>query len=257
MSDIKLVLTDVDDTIALQMQHTVTDNVRQCVIDMENNGVTVAAVTGRAYAHAKELMKVLGIEGPCVFDGGASVYDTVSEEVLWKQWLEADVVREIVEHVLPQSSDLIYAPDYAIVKASKTDPNLINEAAPFVFTMIHDKYDAHLLAKGLQNIPNVSFHVMKGIHADTGATSMAIQVTHKLADKFHGVEALRNIVGIPIEHTLGIGDGINDLPLFENSGIRVAMGNAGDALKEKADFITETVHNDGFVIAINRYVLNK
>ena len=39
------------------------------------------------------------------------------------------------------------------------------------------------------------------------------------------------------EEIVAIGDAQNDLPMFEQAGIRLAMSNAVDELKEKADEI--------------------
>ena len=89
----------------------------------------------------------------------------------------------------------------------------------------------------------------------TDSLLTAIQVTHVAATKFHGVEALRKIVGINKEHSMAIGDGNNDLPLFRNAALKIAMGNATDLLKADADYIVGSVDEDGFAQAIDRFVL--
>jgi hypothetical protein len=70
------------------------------------------------------------------------------------------------------------------------------------------------------------------------------------------VEALRNITHSLKEQTLAIGDGSNDLSLFQNAGFRVAMGNASDELKDAADYVVGSVDEDGFAEAMDRFVLN-
>ena len=52
-----------------------------------------------------------------------------------------------------------------------------------------------------------------------------------------------------------IGDQNNDIELLKAGGIKVAMGNGTPELKECADFITDTVDNDGFVKAVNKFVI--
>ena len=56
------------------------------------------------------------------------------------------------------------------------------------------------------------------------------------------------------EETLTIGDHNNDIELLLAGGIKVAMGNATEELKSVADFVTDTVDNDGFVKAIEKFV---
>ena len=44
------------------------------------------------------------------------------------------------------------------------------------------------------------------------------------------------------------GDGPNDMEIFDYVGLKIAMGNAVPELKEKADFVTKTVEEDGIFI---------
>jgi hydroxymethylpyrimidine pyrophosphatase-like HAD family hydrolase len=83
----------------------------------------------------------------------------------------------------------------------------------------------------------------------------AIQVTHESADKYHGVQNLLRLNGVSPEHVMAIGDGNNDLPLFESAALRVAVGNATERLKTAADEVVGTVTEDGFAEAIERFVL--
>jgi hydroxymethylpyrimidine pyrophosphatase-like HAD family hydrolase len=54
---------------------------------------------------------------------------------------------------------------------------------------------------------------------------------------------------------IGVGDGHNDLPLFEACGFRVAMGNADEELKKLADYIAPSVEDDGIVDVIEKFIL--
>ena len=54
---------------------------------------------------------------------------------------------------------------------------------------------------------------------------------------------------------MAFGDGENDISMIEKAGMGVAMGNAGDFLKEKADYVTLSNEESGVAYAINRFVL--
>lgn len=41
------------------------------------------------------------------------------------------------------------------------------------------------------------------------------------------------------------GDGVNDISMFQNSDLCIAMGNAAPELKQIADYVTDSVENDG------------
>jgi hydroxymethylpyrimidine pyrophosphatase-like HAD family hydrolase len=66
---------------------------------------------------------------------------------------------------------------------------------------------------------------------------------------------LSEFYGWKKDEVLAIGDGLNDIPLFEAAGTRVAMGNAYDVLKTMADDITLDVENGGVAAAIAKYLL--
>ena len=68
---------------------------------------------------------------------------------------------------------------------------------------------------------------------------------------------LQKYWGISEDETLTIGDQNNDIALLKSGGIKIAMGNATDELKKIADDITDTVENDGFVKAMEKYCLSK
>lgn len=56
---------------------------------------------------------------------------------------------------------------------------------------------------------------------------------------------MADYLGLNIDETMAFGDGGNDISIIKKAGIGVAMGNAGDNLKEVADYITTSVDEDG------------
>ena len=59
-----------------------------------------------------------------------------------------------------------------------------------------------------------------------------------------------NAYGISKEDSCSVGDGENDISMFEACGKNVAMGNAVDSLKQRADYITSDIDADGLEEAI-------
>ena len=71
--------------------------------------------------------------------------------------------------------------------------------------------------------------------------------------KDKGMDAILAHFNIPLEETMAFGDGENDLPMLRHAGIGVAMGNAGDLVKAEADYITDSVDEDGIVTALRHF----
>ena len=87
------------------------------------------------------------------------------------------------------------------------------------------------------------------------SSGTSMEITHPDAQKGIALEALCNLLNIPPENTLALGDSGNDESMLKKAGIGVAMGNAPDFIKAAADAVTETNDHDGAAIAIERYAL--
>lgn len=63
--------------------------------------------------------------------------------------------------------------------------------------------------------------------------------------KGNAVAAVLRHYGFSKDEAIAFGDGHNDIEMLEAVGIGVAMGNAKDEVKAKADFVCQSVENDG------------
>ena len=83
-----------------------------------------------------------------------------------------------------------------------------------------------------------------------------LDVTHPRANKGTAVLALAEHLGIPTHAIATIGDGRNDMAMFAQAGLSIAMGNAEPEVKEAADLVMAlTNEQDGFAAAIERHLL--
>ena len=82
-----------------------------------------------------------------------------------------------------------------------------------------------------------------------------ISVSSANGHKGTGVLALANHFGIPLAHTIAIGDNLNDLEMLKIAGLSIAMENAEPAVKDAADVITLSNLQSGVARAIKQYVL--
>ena len=55
------------------------------------------------------------------------------------------------------------------------------------------------------------------------------------------------------QETMAFGDGENDIEMLEAAGIGIAMGNADDIVKKSADYVTDSVDDDGIGKALRHF----
>ncbi|MNI95067.1 putative phosphatase [compost metagenome] len=77
----------------------------------------------------------------------------------------------------------------------------------------------------------------------------------KKASKTSAIEFLCNKLNIEKEEVIAIGDNYNDMDMLQYAGVGIAMGNAPDIVKKKADDITSTNDEDGVAKALEKYFL--
>jgi Cof subfamily protein (haloacid dehalogenase superfamily) len=71
--------------------------------------------------------------------------------------------------------------------------------------------------------------------------------------KASGLQHVCKELGVDSTDVLAIGDGRNDLEMLEWAGRGVAMGQAVEEVRAAADFVTDSVHEDGAAAEINRW----
>lgn len=252
MADYKLILTDLDGTLVLPEQYDVSERVQAAIRQAQTRGVTICVVTGRPYEMCEQVFKALRLEGPCVLDGGATIADVTTGEIVWSQWLEADQVKEVIRLFEPHAASIAVGSTMTVQRPGEIDLVAITEPMSQVWANIPQEIADELEAT-INKLPGVIAHVNPEPGGAKGR--MGIQATHHHADKSYGVEQLLQMLGLPPQAVIAIGDGNNDIPLFRHSGLKIAVGNATDKLKALADQQVAPVYEDGFAEMVERFIL--
>jgi len=82
-------------------------------------------------------------------------------------------------------------------------------------------------------------------------------VTHPDANKGTVVTTLSKLLSVPTGEIATIGDMPNDVLMFRNSGLSIAMGNASQEVQAQADVVTASYDDEGFAKAVERFVLRR
>jgi len=82
-----------------------------------------------------------------------------------------------------------------------------------------------------------------------------LDITAIEADKGKALARLAQRLGISLEQTAALGDGHNDMAMFREAGLAIAMGQAAEDVREAADEVTASNEEDGVALAIERFIL--
>ena len=129
-----------------------------------------------------------------------------------------------------------------------------------------DDFGAALDAAGKIVGVSEDFDLLKSVEAEARAifgdeASVArsqpyyLDFTHPLANKGVALTEFCGLLAVPSEEIAVIGDGGNDVAMFERAGLAIAMGNASEDVQRAADLVTASNEQDGFARAIDRFIV--
>lgn len=259
---IKLIATDIDGTI-LKHNFKFNQEVKDCIKKLTNNGIKVVLVTGRMHSAADYIAEELCLETPIVsYQGGLIKH---KNKILYEKNLNPKYAKEIIQWAKKNNIHLnLYMNDKLYVE--KENPTIRRYTGELLVGFKVQSFEElkldrinKLLAIDFEDENKVTMwqdylstkyedlHVVK-------STPYFCEICHQHAKKSDAVDFLREYWALEKEEIMTIGDQNNDIALLSAGGIKVAMGNATEELKEVADYVTDTVGNNGFVKAVEKFV---
>lgn len=89
----------------------------------------------------------------------------------------------------------------------------------------------------------------------TSSRSFMYDVSGSGIDKGSALQRGMDYFGIDRERVCVMGDYYNDVPMFQEAGLSIAMGNAPEEVRQKADKTVSSNNEDGVAEAIEKYLL--
>jgi Cof subfamily protein (haloacid dehalogenase superfamily) len=262
---IELVLADVDGTLVTSAKE-LTQRAIDAVQRLSRAGVKFAVTSGRPPRGMQMLVAPLSLELPlAAFNGGLFARPDMSviEERSIAPGLVAPVLALIERHGL--DAWLYRGADWLVRDAGA--PHIRKEADTVRFEPTVVESFAGI-AEGVAKIVGVSDGLDRVAEAEADAREQFgeqvsaarsqpyyLDVTHPDANKGAVARYLSQRYEIPPERIATIGDMPNDVLMFAHSGLSIAMGNAGREVQRAARRVTATNDEDGFALAIERFVL--
>lgn len=261
---IKMVATDIDGTL-LKWSFDYTPEVKATIKKLQKKGIKVVLVTGRMHCAALGIAKELGITEPIVsYQGGMIKEFYKCDDVLMRCDMDSEKAIEIIDwahrndvHINLYMDDILYVEKDSDTIRKYTDARFIDYHV-CKFDKLKIKNVNKILAIDFNDADRVTGWVrdLSKLYPDLyiiKSTPYFCEIASKNATKGSAVEFLANKWGIKQNEILAIGDQDNDIELLKAGGIKVAMGNSTDDLRTCADYITDTVDNNGWVKAVEKF----
>ena len=252
---IKIVFFDIDDTLRTSKTGFIPATIPTVFKQLREKGILTGIASGRGiFGVVPEIRELkpdffVTLNGAYIEDKkGQVIYQhqieklDVEEYVSWTK-------REGIEYGLVGSHDAKLSTRTELISEAidpiypnlDVDPDFHEKADIYQMWTFEDKGDALRLPESLSDkLRMVRWHE----HSSDIVPISGAKAT--------GVAKVVEHLGLKPENVMVFGDGLNDLELFDYAGISIAMGVSHEKIKEKADYITKTVEEDGIFDALEK-----
>lgn len=262
----RAVFVDIDGTLCDSRQR-IPESALEALDQVRARGHRLFACTGRSAPEVYPRFWEVGFDG---LVGGAGGYASVGNSVLvdermprehvdaltalWKE-LDAFYIWQGPDQMGPSDGYL----DFFVPRAGKHPEDWIEYArsiTPFIVDI-----DGGAFTKVTAYVPpekasmeRVNAALPDGYRAIIGSVGAAGYVPFEVVpahlSKAVGIRAICEHVGIPLSHTVALGDSNNDVEAVETAAVGVSIGDDCAALVEVADIVAPSISEDGLAWAL-------
>lgn len=258
----KLVITDLDGTFLNSEGSFNHERFRAVKRELDANGITFAACTGKQCERVEELF---GEDGHDIWILGDSATRIKHKgEVIHQSLIPNALGREVLGRLESLETDftiIVCTNQAAYIHSSR--PAAEKETVRRSYTVVKEvddfvEVEEDIIKITIYDAQKRCFETIKDIQdfADrlymVASEAAWIDITNYGIHKGVTVQRLQEILGSSKEETVAFGDGFNDFELLENAGLSFAMGNAFAEVKEAADFVTKTNDEDGVLFTLEK-----
>lgn len=265
---IALLVSDVDGTLVTDNKQLTAPTV-QAVRALSEAGIAFAITSSRPPVGLRTLIASLAITTPVgAFNGGLIVSPEQLEPIAGNP-LPADIARRAIAFLAGQRIDIWFDTDRDWLVLDRDGPYVdleirtIERAPVLVETFDHPgTIDRCYKIVGVSRDFAALAQCERDLSGELGPNATVnrsqlyyLDITHPEANKGYVVRALSRLLSIPQHAIAAIGDGRNDIAMFDASALAIAMGNADHEVKARAHCVTASNEQDGFASAVKQWIL--
>jgi Cof subfamily protein (haloacid dehalogenase superfamily) len=264
-SAVRLVVADVDGTLVTP-DKILTPRASAVVRTIVEAGIAFTITSGRPPLGMKTLIEELQLQDPITaFNGGLVVRPDLS--IIHEHLVSSEAAQAVIDMLTKGTLDVWVYGDKEWYVRSRHGPHVDREEwtvkfPPTVVSTYEGLLDRVVKIVGVSDDDEVMARCVTEVQRQLGQHVSAalsqpyyLDVTHPRANKGEVVGALSALLAIPSAQIATIGDMPNDVLMFKQSGLSIAMGNASADVQRAATFVTTSNTEEGFALAMERFVL--
>lgn len=268
-SQYKLIAVDVDGTL-LDSDHGLSAVNKEAIRSATGSGVYVVLATGRQFSAVQWLVEELELATPQIVGGGSMVAMAKSLMNVYEKRISAQLVASVIGRVRELGLTAVVSQG-GVNYAERINEDIAYLAAygnpiPRLDGGFSKVLSSPSLTTNVTVVAKERDRLLQRAAADLkarfGAELKMVQtvpycmdIMNKSASKGEALRFVLDLLHVPAEKVVAIGDSENDLDMFSVAGYSVAMANADTEIKGRASIVTGNCDSDGVAEAIERLQL--
>jgi Cof subfamily protein (haloacid dehalogenase superfamily) len=265
---IRLLAIDLDGTL---VNHQLEMNSRdvEAVKAASAAGVTVVLATGRMFKSSLRYAEPLGLTGPIINYQGAVVRVIRTGEVWYRCELDVDLQKRVLDLAEPKDWHVnVYVDEVVYTARARPEADLYAKVAMVPYQVVgplskwvhQDATKMVLVSLNPADVP-ARINDLSAWMGESARVTRSLdwftEVVNIQVSKSRALSMVAERLGVARSEVCAIGDNLNDEDMVGWAGLGVAMGNAPDALKSIARYVTGPIWEAGVAQAIERFVIGK
>ncbi|MEI0492017.1 Cof-type HAD-IIB family hydrolase [Brachyspira intermedia] len=249
---IKLIATDLDGTLLNNNKEISKFNQEILKTLINDYKIELVLSSGRGFDGIKKYNDILCNSNYSIVTNGSNIIDS-NGNILYRKRLEEDISKGIIKlaekydvclHFFDDLKYIVSRDDFHIksyIQIEKT-----REITVGIENIEDYRFDKIIIFGNREILNKLKIDIDSNFDVNSCFSGETLlEVICKDVSKGNALKWICNKKGIDIKNTIAFGDNLNDIEMIECAGIGVAMSNAEEELKRKADYITFSNEEDG------------
>jgi Cof subfamily protein (haloacid dehalogenase superfamily) len=260
---IALVISDIDGTL-ITSNHEIAESTRQAAVRLYDRGLNLSLCSSRPPRSIRPMAETLALQSPFAAFNGALIV-TADGEVKLRSTISPEVIAR-VKAIADDFGIGVWLYDEEDWWVAVRDAFVEREAHTSGFDPRIEGYGERLRREATkltvvgkpELVAQAEQRVLSELANEVSASRSKprfLDVTAYGIHKGSAVQRIASVFNVTPAQVAVIGDGPNDIEMFREAGLSIAMGQGVDEVIEAAKYITSSNDNDGWARGIEKYVL--
>lgn len=249
---IKLIAADLDGTLLNNNKEISKYNQKILKKLINDYNVQLILSSGRPYESIKKYNEILNNKNNSIIFNGASIVDE-NGEVIYRKIIDKDSSKSIIEltkkynvciHVYENGKYIISDDNFPIKSYVQREKKRIVTVG--LENIVDYEFDKILILGERDILDKLKKEIDYNLYVHSCYSGFNfLEIISKDSSKGNSLKFICESKGINPNNVAAFGDNFNDIEMIEYAGVGVAMANAEEEVKQKADYIALSNDKDG------------